>query len=95
MINVEDSSLFEIACNQILPNELLVRFGTSEVLLKIALPEIVLQFVHFDLFEDQVQWQRFSCLVDLVDRNAIPGQVAKVKRRTRSEEEKRCTRSIV
>ena len=83
MINVKDSSLFEIACNQILSNKLLVRaIRTPEVLLEIALSEVVPQFGDVDLSERQVQWQWFDCLVD---RNAISGQIAKPEERTRSE----------
>ena len=58
MINVEESSLFEIACNQISSDELFVQaIRTSEVLLEFVLSHVVPQFVDVDLFEDQVQWQ--------------------------------------
>ena len=82
MIPKESASLFEIACNQISSNEILVRsIRMPKVLLEIALPEVVSQFDYVDLLEGQVQWQRFGCLVD---RNAVLGQVAKSKRRYRN-----------
>ena len=79
MIKKENSFPFEIACNEISSNDILVRSirTPSEVLLKIALPEVVPQFGHADLLEGLVQWQRFGSLVDW---NAVAGQVAKSER---------------
>lgn len=57
MVNLVKAFLFEIASNQAFPNEFLYRsIGTPEVLFEVALPEIVLQFRHVDLLEDQIQW---------------------------------------
>ena len=72
---MENHLLFEIACNEISSNDILVRsIRTPKVLLEIALRKVVSQFGHADLLEGQVQWQRFG---SLLDRNAVLGQVAK------------------
>ena len=93
MINVEDACRFEIACNQISANEFFVRHTrTPEIVLEITLPEVAPEFGKANLLEAQVQRQPFDCLVDLVDRNAIPGQVAKCG--DKHSIRKKCTHSM-